>query len=63
VGIPGHVLTRGQLAGRIFGGWYEESDRTVDSHVRNVRRKLGARPDGGDDIETVRGVGYRIARQ
>ncbi len=59
---PGHVLSRGQLASRIFGTWYEESDRTIDSHVRNLRGKLGARPDGGDYIETVRGVGYRVAR-
>jgi len=59
---PGHVLSRSQLAGRIFGGLYEESDRTIDSHVRNLRRKLGARPDGGEYVETVRGVGYRVAR-
>jgi DNA-binding response OmpR family regulator len=59
---PGHVLSRVQLAERIFGGLYEESDRTVDSHVRNLRRKLGVRPDGGDYVETVRGVGYRVAR-
>jgi DNA-binding response OmpR family regulator len=59
---PGHVLSRGQLAGRIFGGLYEESDRTIDSHVRNLRRKLGPRPDGGEYVETIRGVGYRAAR-
>jgi DNA-binding response OmpR family regulator len=59
---PGHVLSRGQLASRIFGGLYEESDRTIDSHVRNLRHKLGARPDGGEYVETVRGVGYRAAR-
>jgi DNA-binding response OmpR family regulator len=60
---PGHVLSRGQLASGIFGGWYEESDRTIDSHVRNLRQKLGTRPDGGEYVETVRGVGYRIARE
>jgi two-component system catabolic regulation response regulator CreB len=59
---PGHVMSRGQLASRIFGGLYEESDRTVDSHVRNLRHKLGVPPDGGEYIETVRGVGYRVAR-
>ena len=59
---PGHVLSRSQLAGQIFGGLYEESDRTIDSHVRNLRRKLGARPGGGDYVETVRGVGYRVPR-
>jgi DNA-binding response OmpR family regulator len=59
---PGHVLSRGQLAERIFGGLYEESDRTIDSHVRNLRHKLGAPPGGGEYVETVRGVGYRSAR-
>jgi DNA-binding response OmpR family regulator len=59
---PAHVLTRGQLASRIFGGVYDESDRTVDSHVRNLRHKLGPRPEGGEYVETVRGVGYRIAK-
>jgi DNA-binding response OmpR family regulator len=60
---PAHVLTRGQLASHIFGGVYEESDRTVDSHIRNLRHKLGPRPEGGEYVETVRGVGYRIARE
>jgi len=60
---PGHVMSREQLANRLFGGLYEESDRTVDSHVRNLRHKLGAGPDGGEYIETVRGVGYRVARR
>ena len=59
---PGHVMSREQLASRLFGGLYEESDRTVDSHVRNLRHKLGAGPDGREYIETVRGVGYRVAR-
>ena len=38
-------------------------DRTIDSHVKNLRHKLGTRPDGGPYIETVRGVGYRGARR
>jgi DNA-binding response OmpR family regulator len=59
---PGHVMSRAQLASRIFGGLYEESDRTVDSHVRNLRHKLGPAPDGGEYVETVRGVGYRVPR-
>jgi two-component system catabolic regulation response regulator CreB len=59
---PGHVMSRVQLASRIFGGLYEESDRTVDSHVRNLRHKLGRAPGGGEYVETVRGVGYRVPR-
>ncbi len=59
---PGRVMTRTQLAEQLFGGLYEESDRTIDSHVRNLRRKVGSRPDTGDYVETIRGVGYRVAR-
>ena len=60
---PGIVLGRGQLGERIFGEAFEADDRTMDSHVKNLRRKLGRPPDGGDYIETVRGVGYRAARR
>ncbi len=60
---PGTVLSRGQLGERIFGEAFEADDRTMDSHVKNLRRKLGRPPDGGDYIETVRGVGYRAARR
>jgi DNA-binding response OmpR family regulator len=60
---PGVVLGRGQLGERIFGESFEAQDRTIDSHVKNLRRKLGRPPQGGDYIETVRGVGYRAARR
>jgi DNA-binding response OmpR family regulator len=60
---PGTVLGRGQLGERIYGEAFEADDRTVDSHVKNLRRKLGGSPGGGDYIETVRGVGYRAARR
>jgi DNA-binding response OmpR family regulator len=60
---PGVVLGRGQLGERIHGELFEADDRTVDSHVKNLRRKLGSPPSGGDYIETVRGVGYRAARR
>jgi len=60
---PGTVLSRGQLGDRIFGEAFEADDRTMDSHVKNLRRKLGPPPGGGDYIETVRGVGYRAARR
>ena len=38
---PGAVLGRGQLGERIFGEAFESDDRTIDSHVKNLRRKLG----------------------
>ena len=53
---PGKVFTRDEL----MEGAYEDSryvsDRTIDSHVRRIRKKFMAR--GGDPIETRRGVGY-----
>ena len=62
-GTARHGAGRGQLGERIFGEAFEADDRTIDSHVKNLRRKLGRPPDGGDYIETVRGVGYRAARR
>ncbi len=59
---PGVVLTREQLGERLFGEAFDAYDRTIDSHVKNLRHKLGDRPDGGSYVETVRGVGYRAAR-
>ena len=57
---PGRVFTRAQLIDRVWGDGFAISDRTVDSHVKSLRRKVGEA--GGDPglIETVRGVGYRI---
>jgi phosphate regulon transcriptional regulator PhoB len=57
---PGRVYTRAQLIDRVWGDGYAITDRTVDSHVKSLRRKLAE--VGGDPgmIETVRGVGYRI---
>jgi DNA-binding response OmpR family regulator len=46
----------------VFGEAFDAFDRTIDSHVKNLRRKLGPRPGGEDYVETVRGVGYRGAR-
>jgi two-component system OmpR family response regulator len=59
---PGVVLSRDQLASAMFGEAFDAYDRTIDSHVKNLRHKLGARPGGAQYIETARGVGYRAAR-
>jgi two-component system, OmpR family, alkaline phosphatase synthesis response regulator PhoP len=61
-GRPGTALTREQLGERVFGEAFDAFDRTIDSHVKNLRHKLGTRPDGEPYVETVRGVGYRGAR-
>ena len=59
---PGIVLSREQLGELVFGEAFDAYDRTIDSHVKNLRHRLGARPDGEPYVETVRGVGYRAAR-
>ena len=59
---PGRVWTREQIGQRVFGESFDTFDRTIDSHVKNLRAKLGARPDGGSYVEAVRGIGYRAAR-
>ncbi len=57
---PGRVFTRGQLIDTVWGDGFALSDRTVDSHVKLLRRKIGEAGGNADWIETVRGVGYRI---
>ena len=53
----GIVLTRDQLLTHIWGYDFDGETRTVDVHIRTLRSKLG---NGGEEIETVRGMGYRI---
>jgi two-component system alkaline phosphatase synthesis response regulator PhoP len=53
----GRVLTRDRLLESIWGYEYPGETRTVDVHVRYLRRKLGA---AGDRITTVRGLGYKL---
>ena len=54
----GAVLTRDRILTEVWGYDFDGENRTVDVHVRTLRKKLG---DGADVIETVRGVGYKIA--
>jgi len=56
---PDHVSTRQQLSGAVYGAHVHVSDRTIDSHLRNLRAKL-AKAGCGEAIETVHGVGVRM---
>jgi DNA-binding response OmpR family regulator len=56
---PGVVVSRDQLLDRVWGMTYPGGTRTVDVHVAQLRRKLG-RPEL---VRTVRGAGYKTARQ
>ena len=51
------MLTRDQILNRVWGYSFDGENRTVDVHIRTLRRKLG---EVGDIIETVRGIGYKI---
>ena len=54
---PGMAFTRDQLMEKVWGTDYYGETRTIDMHIRTLRQKLGA---CGEQIGTVRGVGYRL---
>lgn len=56
---PGRVFTRESLLDRVWGDDSAVTDRTIDAHLKAVRRKIAALGEDPDIIETVRGVGYR----
>lgn len=56
----GRVLTREILLDRVWGYTYEGYARTVDTHIRRLREKLGPM---GNYIETIRGIGYRFREE
>jgi DNA-binding response OmpR family regulator len=58
VGEAGRVLTRHRLIEQIWGHHLPSSERTIDAHIKSIRRKLG---ESRHCIETVRGVGYRFS--
>jgi len=58
---PGRVFSRDQLMSSIYSDYRIVSDRTVDTHVKNLRRKLEESGSGTELIESVYGVGYRFA--
>ncbi len=55
---PGRVFSRNQVLDQLHDDSRAVTDRTVDSHVRNLRRKLVAASDGADPIRSVYGLGY-----
>ncbi|HKQ71521.1 MAG TPA: response regulator transcription factor [Polyangiaceae bacterium] len=60
LGGPGRVFTRAELIDRVWGDGFAITDRTIDSHVKSLRRKVGDAGGHAAMIETVRGVGYRV---
>jgi two-component system catabolic regulation response regulator CreB len=59
--VPGRVFTRSELIDRIWGDGHAMTDRTIDSHVKSLRRKVAEVGGSPGLLETVRGVGYRVS--
>ena len=60
MGAPGRVFSRLDLLDVIQGVRYEGYERTIDTHIKNLRSKIEADPRKPQYIETVYGVGYRL---
>jgi two-component system response regulator BaeR len=57
---PGRVFARGQLMDKVYTDGRVVSDRTMDSHVKNLRQKLAEQLQDAEIIHSVYGVGYRL---
>ena len=62
-GVPGRVFSRAELINRLRGYEFDGYERTVDSHVKNLRRKIELDPHEPLIVETVLGAGYRLGVQ
>jgi DNA-binding response OmpR family regulator len=58
---PGRVFTRSQLLDALHGVAFESYERAIDAHIKNIRRKIEPEPGQPRYIQTVHGVGYRLA--
>jgi two-component system, OmpR family, alkaline phosphatase synthesis response regulator PhoP len=61
VAQPGRVFTRSQLLDVLHGVAFESYERAIDTHVKNIRRKLEPEPHKPRYLLTVHGIGYRFA--
>jgi two-component system, OmpR family, response regulator ResD len=57
---PGQVFSREQLLETVWGYTYCGETRTVDTHIKRIRKKIGAREDTPWDIKTIWGIGYKF---
>ena len=58
--VPGRVYSRFELINRVRGYEFEGYERTIDSHVKNLRRKIEDDPGNPQIVQTVLGSGYRL---
>ncbi|TYP58819.1 response regulator transcription factor [Thermosediminibacter litoriperuensis] len=57
---PGTVVSRLRILEEVLGGYYEGYERTLDTHISNLRKKLGDNPSNPCYIKTVYGAGYKL---
>ena len=62
LGAPGRILTREELVREVLHRELSAFDRSIDTHVSNLRKKLGHEVNGVERIKTVRSVGYIYAK-
>jgi len=60
---PGRVFTRGQLLEAVHGVAVESYERAIDSHIKNIRRKIEPDPRHPRYVLSVHGIGYRFAEE
>jgi DNA-binding response OmpR family regulator len=60
---PGRIFTRGQLLDEVRGVTFESYERAIDTHIKNLRRKIEPDPRQPRYLLTVYGVGYRFAEE
>ena len=58
---PNRVFSRSELINRVQGYEFEGYDRTIDSHIKNLRKKIARKLPGQEIITTVYGVGYKFS--
>lgn len=58
---PGQVFSRLHILERVFGDMYEGYERTIDTHISNLRHKIDAAQTSKVSIKTVYGIGYKLA--
>jgi two-component system response regulator BaeR len=59
---PGHIFSRDQIMDRMYADGRIVSDRTIDSHVKKLRKKIGTGSTRHEWIVSVYGVGYKFEK-
>lgn len=61
IASPGRVFSRSELLDKVQGYQFEGYDRTIDSHVKNLRKKIARKLPGNEVIVSIYGVGYKLS--